>query len=46
MLIEVKSATVEKKRVSEFNMFLFLKRPVEVKPAAPTPTTAPAAAKK
>jgi len=45
VLIEVKSATVEKKRVSEFNMFLFLKRPVEVKPAAPTPT-APAAAKK
>ena len=43
VLIEVKSATVEKKRVSEFNMFLFLKRPVEVKPAAPT---APAAAKK
>ena len=45
VLIEVKSATVEKKRISEFNMFLFLKRPVEVKPAAPTPT-APAAAKK
>jgi type IV pilus assembly protein PilN len=45
VLVEVKSATVEKKRISEFNMFLFLKRPVEVKPAAPTPT-APAAAKK
>jgi type IV pilus assembly protein PilN len=47
VLVEVKASTVEKKRVSEFNMFLFLKRPVEVKPAAPTPTpTAPAAAKK
>jgi type IV pilus assembly protein PilN len=45
VLVEVKAATVEKKRVSEFNMFLFLKRPVEVKPAAPTPI-APAAAKK
>jgi type IV pilus assembly protein PilN len=45
VLVEVKSATIDKKRVSDFNMFLFLKRPVEVKPAAPTPT-APAAAKK
>ena len=44
VLGEVKSATVEKKRISEFNMFLFLKRPVEIKPAA-TPTP-PAAAKK
>jgi type IV pilus assembly protein PilN len=50
VLVEVKASTVDKKRVSEFNMFLFLKRPVEVKPAAPTPTpgapAAPAAAKK
>jgi len=46
VLVEVKSATVEKKRVSEFNMFLFLKRPVEVKPAAAPTPTAPAAAKK
>ena len=45
VLVEVKASTVDKKRVSEFNMFLFLKRPVEVKPAAPTPTpAAPAAA--
>jgi type IV pilus assembly protein PilN len=46
VLVEVKSATVEKKRVSEFNMFLFLKRPVEIKPAAAPIPTAPAAAKK
>ena len=47
VLVEVKASSVDKKRVSEFNMFLFLKRPVEVKPAAPTPTpAAPAAAKK
>jgi len=45
VLIEVKAASVDKRRVSEFSMFLFLKRPVEVKPAAPTPA-APAAAKK
>jgi type IV pilus assembly protein PilN len=45
VLVEVKSATVEKKRVSEFNMFLFLKRPVEIKPAAAPTPTAPAAAK-
>jgi type IV pilus assembly protein PilN len=42
VLVEVKASTVEKKRVSEFNMFLFLKRAVEAKPAA----TPPAAAKK
>jgi type IV pilus assembly protein PilN len=43
VLVEVKASAVEKKRVSEFNMFLFLKRPVEVKPpAAPTPGTAAA----
>jgi type IV pilus assembly protein PilN len=46
VLVEVKAATVEKKRVSEFNMFLFLKRPVEIKPAAAPTPTAPAAAKK
>jgi len=46
VLVEVKSATVEKKRVSEFNMFLFLKRPVEIKPAAAPTPAAPAAAKK
>ncbi len=33
VLVEVKAATVEKKRVSEFNMFLALKRAVELKPA-------------
>lgn len=37
VLIEVKAATVDKKRVSEFSMFLSLKRPVEVKPAATPP---------
>ena len=46
VLVEVKAATVEKKRVSEFNMFLFLKRPVEIKPAAAPTPAAPAAAKK
>jgi type IV pilus assembly protein PilN len=45
VLIEVKAASVDKRRVSEFSMFLFLKRPAEAKPAAPTPA-APAAAKK
>ena len=42
VLVEVKASNVEKKRVSEFNMFLFLKRAVEAKPAA---TAAPAAKK-
>ena len=46
VLVEVKASTVEKKRVSEFNMFLFLKRAVEVKPAAAPIPTAPGAAKK
>jgi type IV pilus assembly protein PilN len=46
VLIQVNAASVDKKRVSEFSMFLFLKRAVEVKPAAPTPPAAPAAAKK
>ena len=45
-LIQVNAASVDKKRVSEFSMFLFLKRPVEVKPAAAPTPTAPAAAKK
>jgi len=40
-LIEVKAATVENKRVSEFNMFLSLKRPPAE--AAPTPAGKPAA---
>ena len=43
VLIEVKAANVDKKRVSEFSMFLFLKQAVEAKPA-PTPP-APAAKK-
>jgi type IV pilus assembly protein PilN len=42
VLVEVKASTVEKKRVAEFSMFLFLKRAVEAKPAA---TPAPAAKK-
>jgi type IV pilus assembly protein PilN len=46
VLIQVSAASVDKKRVSEFSMFLFLKRPVEVKPAAAPTPTAPAAAKK
>ena len=37
-LIEVKAGSVEKKRVSEFNLFMSLKRE-----AAPTPPAAPAA---
>ena len=37
VLVEVKASTVEKKRVAEFNMFLFLKRAVEAKPAATPP---------
>ena len=43
-LIEVKAATVDKKRLSEFNMFLSLKRVVEQK--APAPAPAKDAAKK
>jgi len=43
VLVEVRAATVEKRRVSDFTMFLFLKRAVDPTPAAPTP---PAAAKK
>jgi type IV pilus assembly protein PilN len=44
VLVEVKASTVEKKRVSDFTMFLFLKRAADPKAAAaPTP---PAAAKK
>ena len=42
VLVEVKAANVDKRRVSEFSMILFLKRAVEAKPAA----TPPAAAKK
>ena len=44
MLIEVKAATVDKKRVSEFTMYLDLKRAAVAKDAKPAP--APAAAKK
>lgn len=40
VLVEVRASTVEKKRVSEFNMFLFLKRAVEAKPAATPPAVA------
>jgi type IV pilus assembly protein PilN len=41
VLVEVKAASVEKKRVSDFTMFLFLKRAVDPKPAAaPTPPAA------
>jgi type IV pilus assembly protein PilN len=43
VLVQVNAASIDKKRVSEFSMFLFLKRAVEA--PAPTPT-APAAAKK
>ena len=43
VLVEVKAANVDKRRVSEFSMILFLKRAVEAKPAA-TPA-APAAKK-
>jgi len=42
-LVEVKAATVDKRRVSEFNLYLSLKRVVESKPA---PAPAKAAAKK
>ena len=42
VLVEVKAANVDKRRVSEFSMILFLKRAVEAKPAA---TPAPAAKK-
>ena len=44
VLIEVKAANVEKRRVSEFSMFLFLKPPVA--PTAPAATPAAPAAKK
>ena len=43
-LIEVKAATVEKRRVSEFQMFLSLKRAAQTE--APKAGAAPAAAKK
>ena len=43
VLVEVRASAVDKKRVSDFSMFLFLKRAADPKPAAaPTP---PAAAK-
>jgi len=45
VLVEVKASSVDKKRVSQFNMFLFLKRAVDPKPAA-VPAPPAAAAKK
>jgi type IV pilus assembly protein PilN len=45
VLVQVNAASVDKKRVSQFNMFLFLKRAVDPKPAA-APTPPPAAAAK
>jgi type IV pilus assembly protein PilN len=44
VLVEVKAANVDKRRVSEFSMILFLKRAVD--PAAAKPAAAPGAAKK
>lgn len=44
-LVQVNAATVDKRRVSEFNMYLSLKRVVEAKPA-PAPAPAKDAAKK
>ena len=44
-LIEVKAANVEKRRVSEFNMFMSLK-PRQTEPAKPAPGQPAAAAKK
>jgi type IV pilus assembly protein PilN len=41
-LIEVKAAPLEKRRVSEFNMFMTLKREAAPTPAAPTKPAAPA----
>ena len=49
VLVVVSAANVEKKRVSDFSMFLFLKRAVDPKPAAapkPAATPAPPAAAK
>ena len=40
VLVEVKAATVEKKRVSEFTMYLDLKRTAVAKDAKPTPAPA------
>ena len=37
VLVEVKAANVDKRRVSEFSMILFLKRAVEAKPAPAAP---------
>ena len=45
VLVEVKAANVDKRRVSEFSMFLFLKRAVDPAPAKPA-ATPPGAAKK
>src|SRR5687767_9084690 len=42
VLIEVKAATVDKKRVSEFTMYLDLKRAAVAKDAKPAPAPAPA----
>ena len=46
LLVEVKAANVDKKRVAEFNMYLNLKRVAAKDPAKDAPKPAPAAAKK
>jgi type IV pilus assembly protein PilN len=46
LLVEVKAANVDKKRVAEFNMYLNLKRVAAKDPAKDVPKPAPAAAKK
>src|SRR5918999_3745943 len=46
LLVEVKASNVDKRRVSEFNMYLNLKRVAAKDPAQDAPKPAPAAAKK
>jgi type IV pilus assembly protein PilN len=46
LLVEVKAASVDKKRVAEFNMYLNLKRVAAKDPAKDAPKPAPAAATK
>jgi type IV pilus assembly protein PilN len=45
VLVEVKASSVDKKRVSEFTMFLFLKRAVDPTPPAAAKPPAPGAKK-